>query len=242
VVSLLSHTFIVVLFVTVLLLLQFLAYCLVGFQFIHPCLVTSRLPGIVVLVSLFADFTVFVWQLRLLCLSVFRSCVSILVFPSRSACVTVSCYCSLVHAVFLFRCYHLVFSVSSPVAPGLLSIVVLVLLFAAIAVFCWTTYSFFGLLLLSFHVSLSTAIPVFLGSRFLLIAFPILGSRFLFLPPFISACILGLCLSAPIFVDSFVCSYLLATRVFCDVFLLYTLSISILLCSCYCSMPPARTT
>ena len=41
---------------------------------------------------------------------------------------------------------------------------------------------------------------------------------------------------------SLVCSYILATHVFCDVFLLYALSISLRLCSCYCSMPPARTT
>ena len=179
---LLSHTCIVVLFVTVLLLLQFFACCPVGFQFIHSCLVRSRLPGIVVLVSLFVVLTVFAWQLRLLCLSVFCSCVCILVSPYRSACVTVCCYCSLVHAVYLFRCYHLVFSICSPVAPGLLSIVVLVSLFAAIAVICWTTYPFCGLLLLSFHVSPSTVIPVLLGSRFLLIAFPKLGSRFLFFP------------------------------------------------------------
>ena len=167
------------LFVTVLLLLQFFACCPVGFQLIHSCLLRSWLPGIVVLVSLFAVLTVFAWQLHLLCLSVFCSCVSIRVYTYRSACVTVCCYCSLVHAVFWFPCYHLVISMCSPVTPGLLSIVVLVSLFAALAVFCWTTYPFFGLLLLSFHASLGTMTTVFLGSCFLLIAFPLLGSRFL---------------------------------------------------------------
>ena len=43
-------------------------------------------------------------------------------------------------------------------------------------------------------------------------------------------------------VASFVCSCLVATCVFCDVFLSYTLSISLLRCSCSCSMPPARAT
>ena len=47
---------------------------------------------------------------------------------------------------------------------------------------------------------------------------------------------------APVIVASFVCSCLVATCVFCDVFLLYTLSISLLRCSCSCSMPPARAT
>ena len=167
------------LIVTVLLLLQFFACCPVGFQLIRSCLVRSWLPGIVVLVSLFAVLTVFAWQLHVLCLSVFCSCVSIRVYTYRSACVTVCCYCSLVHAVFWFPCYHLVISICSPVTPGLLSIVVLVSLFAALAVFCWTTYPFFGLLLLSFQASLGTMTTVFLGSCFLLIAFPLLGSRFL---------------------------------------------------------------
>ena len=49
---------------------------------------------------------------------------------------------------------------------------------------------------------------------------------------------------APVIVASFVCSCLVATCVFCDIFLLYTLSISLLRCSCSCScsMPPARAT
>ena len=59
-------TCLVVLLVTVLLLRQFLACCPVGFSFLHSCLVRSRLPGIVVLVSLFAVSTVFAWQLCLL--------------------------------------------------------------------------------------------------------------------------------------------------------------------------------
>ena len=47
---------------------------------------------------------------------------------------------------------------------------------------------------------------------------------------------------APVIVASFVCSCLVATCVFCDVFLSYTLSISLLRCYCFCSMPPARAT
>ena len=47
----------------------------------------------------------------------------------------------------------------------------------------------------------------------------------------------------PVIVASYVGSGLvIATGVFCDVFILHTLSISLLLCSCYCSMPPARAT
>ena len=41
--------------------------------------------------------------------------VSVLVSPHRSACVTVCCSRSLVHAVFLSCCYHLVFSICSAV-------------------------------------------------------------------------------------------------------------------------------
>ena len=59
-------TCLVVPLVTVLLLRQFLACCPVEFSFLHSCLVRSRLPGIVVLVSLFAVSTVFAWQLCLL--------------------------------------------------------------------------------------------------------------------------------------------------------------------------------
>ena len=95
-------TYIVVLLVTVLLLRQFFACCPVGFSFLHSCLVRSQLPGIVVLVSLFAVLTVFPLQLCLLTLSVFSSSVSVLVSPYRSACVTVCCCRSLVSAVFLF--------------------------------------------------------------------------------------------------------------------------------------------
>ena len=177
------------------------------------------------LVSLFAVWTIFAWQLCLLSLSVFRSSVSVLVFPYRSACVTVCCCRSLVYAVFLFSQVVLL----SPLGCSS----------ACVTVRCYRRFLLDQLSLLwssPRHVfgllPLNAAIPVFIGSRFLLVAFP---------HPFcVHSGTVSFC--APVIVASFVCSCLVATCVFCDVFLLYTLSISLLRCSCSCSMPPARAT